>query len=111
LSTIAVDDSATRKPVKIAGPRATPAAASNAAVSATAPATCRPPPSSTSRRIRLSRWSENSMPMVNSSSITPISAAASMTPCSVTRARAFGPMTTPASRNPTIGTIRRRTKT
>ncbi len=48
------------------------------------------------------------MPMENSSRITPISAAALTTSSALTRPSALGPMSTPANRNPTMGTMRTR---
>ncbi len=95
--------------MKTAAGSATPKGSSSAVVSAIAPATCRPPPSRTSRLIRASRSSENSMPMVNSSRMTPTSAIASTASRSVTRPNTLGPMSAPARRNPVIGTIRSRT--
>lgn len=71
-------------------------------------ATCRVPPTRIKVFSRASRSRENSMPMVNSSSITPISAAASTTSRALIRPRALGPISPPASRNPTIGTTRTR---
>ena len=49
------------------------------------------------------------MPMVNSSRITPISAAASTASVEDTRPSWAGPIKTPASRKPTIGSTRTRT--
>jgi hypothetical protein len=61
--------------------------------------------------MRLSRSIENSMPIVNSSRMTPTSAAASTVCWSAMSPSWWGPITTPASRNPTIGTTRARTET
>ena len=108
--TIAVDDCDTSRPVNSAGLRSAPASTSTPVVRPTAPATCSEPPSSTRRRIAISREIENSMPIVNGSRMTPTSAAASMISRSRTTPRAMGPISTPASRKPTIGTMRSRTR-
>ena len=108
LRTMAVDDSETSRPVNRAARSSTPASSSTPVVTPTAEKTCSDPPSSTSRRMAMSRPIENSMPIVNSSRMTPSSAAASMTSRSRTTPSAFGPIRTPASRKPTIGTMRSR---
>lgn len=47
--------------------------------------------------------------MMNSKKMTPISAAASTVSISLTSPSWFGPITTPATRNPAMGTILART--
>jgi hypothetical protein len=71
-------------------------------VSAIVKATCASPPGTMLRHIRRSSFSENSMPAVNSSSATPISARMSTFSCDVTRRNPLGPATTPATIRATI---------
>ncbi len=108
LSTMAVELRATRKPVKIAVGASTPPAIASPAVRAVASTTWSPPPPRISRRMRPSRSRENSMPIVNSRRMTPTSAATSTTSWLSTRPSWAGPIATPASRKPTIGTTRSR---
>jgi hypothetical protein len=96
---------ATRSPVKRAACHATPSAMATPAVTAVASATCSPPPPKITRWIRANCPRENWIPMVNRSRMTPISAAASTTTGSLTIPNPPGPMTIPARRNPTMGTI------
>ena len=104
LSTIAVEDSDTRNPVKSAARHSTPSAASAPSTPRLASDTCSPPPPKMSVLMRHSFSRLNSMPIVNSSRMTPISAASLTSAGSSTSRNACGPMTTPAMRKPTIGT-------
>ncbi len=106
--TMAVDDSETRNPVNSAGRQPTPNGSSTAIVATLASSTCNPPPPKISVVMRPSFSRLNSMPMVKSSRMTPNSAAAFTSAGSETTPSALGPMTTPASRKPTMGTRPRR---
>lgn len=106
--TMAVLDRASRQPVNAAFCTPTPRALRAAVVAATVRVTCRPPPRKIRRAMRVRRSRLNSMPMVNSSSITPISDAALMRAGSRITPSAPGPASTPASRNPMIGMRRSR---
>ena len=89
LSTIAVDDSDTRKPVKSAARQSTPNAQQHQHVARLASTTWSPPPPKISVLIAPSLSRLNSMPMVKSSRMTPISAAAlTSAGSSTSRARA-----------------------
>ena len=109
LRTIAVEDRASRKPVNSPTFQSRPSATVTASPAPVASTTWDPPPKTTQRHTRARRSRENSMPIVNSSRITPISAAASTASVEDTRPSWAGPMSTPASRKPTIGSTRTRT--
>ena len=111
LSTMAVELRETRKPVKRPLRQSTPNSSSRSRVPSEASTTWRPPPAKIAVFISASRSRLNSMPMVKSRSITPSSAVASTTARSCTRPSALGPMTTPATRKPTIGTSPSRKQT
>ena len=99
-STRAVLERAMRHPRKSATCQGRPSAAATRAATATVSPTCSPPPTRTCRPISRSRLSENSMPIVKSSSTTPTSARLSTRCTSETRPRAFGPSSTPATMKP-----------
>ena len=107
-NTIAVELRATRKPLNSPLRQSTPKTARSAIVPSVASTTCRPPPAKIACFISASLPRLNSMPMVKSRNITPTSAVASTSAGSCTRPSACGPMTTPATRNPTIGISPRR---
>ena len=73
-STIAVDESETRKPVNTAGPTPTPRSASPPATAPIVSATWSPPPRKIGRASRAISASENSTPIENRSRMTPTSA-------------------------------------
>ena len=77
LSTMAVDESATRKPVNNPACHDTPKASKIPIVASAVRPTCMPPPPKISFLIRASFSRLNSMPMVKSSKITPTCAVAS----------------------------------
>ena len=108
LSTMAVDESETRKPVNTAGPTPTPNRTSPPVTAPIVSATWSPPPRKIGRASRAIWASENSTPMENRSRITPTSASWATRSTSRTSPRASGPITAPASRNPAIGTSRTR---
>ena len=108
LSTIAVLDSPTRQPRNSATCQGGPTTNAAAAVTATVSPICTKPPSTTCRPIVRSRPNENSMPIVKSSRMTPISASSSTRCTSPTSRSAFGPTRTPATMNPgSAGSLRR----
>ncbi len=101
---IAVELSATRNPVKIPVAQSNPNPRAIAAVARVASVTWRVPPTKMIRLIRKIFAGLNSIPRVNSSSITPASAAKSTISWLPTSERACGPISTPESRKPTMGT-------
>jgi len=109
LSTIAVLDSDTRNPVNNPARQPTPNSMQMPITLSTASPTCSAPPTAIQVRSAASRSRENSIPMMNSKKMTPTSAAASTVSISLTSPSWFGPITTPATRNPMMGTILART--
>jgi len=109
--TIAVLDSAARKPRNRATCHRVVPAAAAAAVAATVSPTWHAPATTTWRPISRSLLSENSIPIVKRSRITPTSARPSTRCTSGIKPSALGPSTTPATMNPGRAGRRRRWKT
>ncbi len=110
-NTMAVELSETRRPVNTAVRHSTSAASRiPVTMPVLRPTWMAPPPrirpASWRRRVRL-----NSMPMVNSSRTTPMSADWFTRSRSSMRASPFGPMTAPLRRKPMMGTVPIRTET
>ncbi len=102
LSTMAVLLRERRNPQKIACRTGTPSIDATRAVRPTTLATCSGPPTSSSPREAVRCGSENSTPIVKSSSTTPISASTWTCSMSETRFSPCGPMRAPATRKPAI---------
>ena len=100
LRTIAVLDSAIKNPRNNATRQLDRNAMPTASVARTVNPICADPAARTWRPISLSRLSENSMPIVNSSRMTPTSARLSTRWGSETRPRALGPSRMPATMKP-----------
>src|SRR5213079_1808411 len=92
LRTMAVLESATRKPKSSDTRQLRWRAMASTQLRATVRPTCAPPPATTCRPISRSRLKENSMPMVKSSRMTPTSARLSTWCTSDTRPSALGPV-------------------
>src|SRR2546428_611554 len=100
LRTMAVLESATRKPRSSDTRQLRCSAMASTQLSATVRPTWAPPPATTCRPISRSRLRENSMPMVKSNRMTPTSARLSTWCASETKPSALGPSKTPATMNP-----------
>ncbi len=105
-STMAVLLMDTKNPRNIAIPGGCPAASAIKVTTTMVRSTCIPPPSKIVFLDLINSFSENSIPIVNSNSMTPISANISIIVWSFTRPITEGPIITPVTRYPTIGTIR-----
>ena len=105
-STMAVLLKDTKNPRNMAIPGGCPAAIAIKVTTTMVRSTCIPPPSTIVLLDFINSFSENSIPIVNSNSMTPISANSSIIVWSFTRPITEGPIITPETRYPTIGTIR-----